>query len=209
MTKRLFIFISILAVGLLIISGCSREAKITKLVNIKKFEISPKKRLDKILVVGKPIMEKNRNDFEKYFSGRLNSRKTDAVPSYKVIPEMKNLSRDNIKEAAVKMSAEAVLATRVVGVDKKSVLIPQQMKVQIDDIATPGGMVMTMSPFIEGPNVKNYTNVRLETGLFETKTEKMIWSASSKIIAPDSVDEAIKDFSKAILMQLRIDGYVR
>jgi len=51
--------------------------------------------------------------------------------------------------------------------------------------------------------------VRLETGLFETKTEKMIWQASSKILNPDTVNEAIKDFSKAILRQLQEDGYVR
>lgn len=107
------------------------------------------------------------------------------------------------------MSAEAVLATRVVCVDKKSIIIPQQTRVQIDDIATPSGMQMSLSPFIEPAHIKDYSNVRLETGLFDTGIEKMIWSASSKNIAPDSVNEAIKDFSKAILMQLQIDGYVK
>ena len=109
MNKSLFIFLSMCILSLFIITGCSREAKITKLTNIEKFEFYSKGRLDKVLVVGKPIKEKNRNDFEKYFSSKLKSRKTDAIPSYKVIPEMKDLNRDRIKEAAVKMEAGAVL----------------------------------------------------------------------------------------------------
>lgn len=207
MHKNLFIIGSMLIISLMMITGCSREAKITKLSNIEKFEFYSKGRLDKVLVVGKPIQEKNRKDFEKDFSRKLKRRATDAIPSYEVIANMKDLNRDSIKKAAVEMKAGAVLVTRVVGLDDKSIVIPQRN--QVETYVTPRGTITTMTPFLEGPSIKNYTNVRLETALFETKTEKMIWTASSIIIAPDSVDEAIEDFSKAIVKQLQIDGFVR
>lgn len=207
MNKNQFIVVSMLIIILMMITGCSREAKITKLTNVEKFEFYSKGRLDKVLVVGKPIIEKNRKDFEKYFSRKLKRRATDAIPSYEVISNIKDLNRDSIKKAAVTMEAGAVLVTRVVGLDDKSIVIPQRN--QVETFVTPRGTFTTMTPFVEGPYIKNYTNVRLETALFETKTEKLIWTASSVIIAPDSVDEAIEDFSKAIIKQLQIDGFVR
>jgi hypothetical protein len=41
------------------------------------------------------------------------------------------------------------------------------------------------------------------------ESEKLIWAATSAIMNPDSADEAIKDFSKAIIQQLMKDGYIR
>ncbi len=205
--KQNFAVICLAVSVLLIITGCSREAKITKLNDIEKFEFYSKGRLDKVLVVGKPRIETSRKDFEDYFSRALEKRATDAVPSYKIIPDIQGLNRESIKEAAVKVQAGAVLATRVVGVDNKTVVMPQRASVDIYTTGR-GGTVM-MGPFIEGPYEKDVTVVRLETALFETQTEKMLWKATSKILNPDTVKEAIRDFSMAIIKQLQIDGYVR
>ncbi len=210
MGKKRLIVIGMLGISIIItlmIAGCSREAKITKLTDINKIEFYSKGRLDKVLVVGKPLKEQNRNDFEKYFSRKLKNRNTDAIPSFEVIADMKGLNTDSIKDAAVKIEAGAVLVTRVMGLDDKSIVIPPRN--QVETFVTSKGSFTTMTPFLEGPYVKNYTTVRLETALFETRTEKLIWSASSQIIAPDSVDEAIEDFSRAIVKQLQVDGYVR
>ncbi len=207
MKKYIFTIISIAIIGSLVFAGCSQEAKITKLKDVEKFEFYSKGRLDNVLVVGKPRLEEYREDFEDHFSRVLSRRGTDTIPSYEVIPDMQNLNRENIKAAAVKAQTGAVLATRVVGVDNTEVIVPQRASVDIYTNSR-GGTVM-MGPFIEGPYAKNVTMVRLETGLFETQTGKMIWKASSKILNPDSVNEAIKDFSKAIISQLRKDGYVR
>ncbi len=207
MKKNMFNFIALAIIGSLLITGCSQEAKITKLKDVEKFEFYSKGRLDNVLVVGKPRLEEYREDFEDHFSRALRRRGTDAIPSYEEIPDMQNLNRDNIKGAAVKAQTGAVLATRVVGVDNTEVIVPQRTSVDI--YTSPRGGTFMMGPFIEGPYAKNVTMVRLETGLFETQTGQMIWKASSKILNPDSANEAIKDFSKAIISQLRKDGYVR
>jgi hypothetical protein len=199
--------ISIGIIGSIVFGGCSREAKITKLKDVEKYEFYSKGRLDNVLVVGKPRIEKNREDFEDHFSRALRRRGTDATPSYEIIPDMNDLNRENVKNAAVKSQTGAVLATRVVGVDNTEVIMPPGTNVDIYMNAR-GGTIM-MGPFIEGPSAKDVTIVRLETGLFETQTGQMIWKGSSKILNPDTVNEAIKDFSKAIISQLQKDGYVR
>jgi len=207
MKKIIITIISMAIISSLLITGCSREAKITRLKDVEKYEFYSKGRLDNVLVVGKPRIEENREDFEDHFSRALRRRGTDAIPSYELIPDMQDLNRENVKNAAVKAQTGAVLATRVVGLDNTEVIVPPSTSVDIYTNAR-GGTVM-MGPFIGGPSAKNVTIVRLETGLFETQTGQMIWKASSKILNPDSVNEAINDFSKAIIRQLQEDGYVR
>jgi len=207
MRKQTIKIISMAIIGSLLLAGCSQEAKITKLKKVEKFEFYSKGRLDNVLVVGKPRIEENREDFEDHFSRVLSRRGTDTIPSYEMIPDMQNLNRENVKNAAVKAQAGAVLVTRVVGVDNTNVTMPG--RTTTDTYIGPRGGTIMMGPYVQGPYVKNVTMVRVEIGLFETKTEKLIWHASSKIMNPDSVNEAIKDFSKAIIWQLREDGYVR
>lgn len=204
MVKQTAMFL-VLAV---ILTGCWGGPHITHLVDVKAYEKPSQLSCKKILVVGKPIKEENRNQFETRFSAKLRKMRTDARPSHDYIPAMDDLNRDSIKEAAAQMAAGAVLATRVVGVDEKSVLIPQQMNVRMDPSPHGAGVGMTMTPFLEPAYVKDYTKVRLETGLFDVATEKMVWSASSIIVAPDSVKEAVRDFSKVIIERLSSDGYI-
>ena len=117
---------------------------------------------------------------------------------------MKDLNVENIARATDKAGIKAVLATKVVGVDEKNVNIPQS--IAYDEIITPYGVVMR--PYIEGPRVEKFIKVRLETGLFDMDRGKLIWVATSAIMNPGSADEAIKDFSKAIIQQLIKDGYI-
>jgi len=117
MRKYSVVIISLAIIGSLLFAGCSQEAKITKLKKVEKFEFYSKGRLDNVLVVGKPRVEKNRENFEDHFSRVLKRRGTDAVPSYKFISDFQDLNRETIKNAAVQAKTGAVLATRVVGVD--------------------------------------------------------------------------------------------
>ena len=183
MKKSIISIINMAIISSLLITGCSREAKITKLKKVEKFEFYSKGRLDNVLVVGKPRIEENREDFEDHFSRVLSRRRTDAIPSYEMIPDMQNLNRENVKNTAVKAQTGAVLATRLVGLNNTEVIVPQSTSVDIYTNAR-GGTVM-MGPFIGGPSAKNVTIVRLETGLFETQTGQMIWKASSKILNPE------------------------
>jgi hypothetical protein len=137
---------------------------------------------------------------------RSKKRKIDTIPSYTVIPEMKDLNRENIKQAATVAGVKTVLVSKVVGIDEKNVIFQQTPDYRYT--VTPHGMYMSAYTF-SGPRVEKFTQVRLETGLFEVESEKLIWAATSAIMNPDSADEAIKDFSKAIIQQLMKDGYIR
>jgi hypothetical protein len=64
------------------------------------------------------------------------------------------------------------------------------------------------SSFASFPEPFHFTKACLETGLFEVESAKLIWEATSAINNPDSLDEAIKDFTKAVIQQLEVGGYI-
>ena len=189
----------------LIIFGCATSPEITKIKGAWKYDQYSGGYIDQVLIVGKPRVEAVRVPFEDHLVKVFKKKKIDAIPSYTVLPEMKNLTRENIKQAADAAGVKTVLATQVVGVDEKEVLIRQSQ--QMEYIYTPNGMYMR--PYLDGPKVVNFKKVRIESGLFELENEKLIWAAESAIMNPDTADEAIKDFSKAIIQQLVKDGYIR
>lgn len=196
-------FSLIIFIGLTL-CGCAMNPELTKIKGVWKYEQYSGGYLDQVLIVGKPRMNAARIEYEDYIAGILRKRKIDSIPSYTLIPDMNDLNRDNIKGVADEKHIKTVLATRVVGVDEKDVLIPQSQKMEY--VYTPRGTFMR--PYLDGPQMVHATKVRLETGLFEVKSEKLLWSATSAIMNPETADEAIKDFTKAIVQQLMQDGFL-
>ena len=188
-----------------IMFGCAMGPQMTKIKGVWKYDQYSGGYLDRIMIVGKPRMDAARIEYEDYMIKILKKRSVETIPSYTVIPDMKDLNRESVKQAANAAGVKAVLATKVVGVDEKEVVVSQSQK--MDYVYTPNGVYMR--PYLDGPKVVNFTKVRVETGLFELESEKLIWAATSAIMNPESAEEAIKDFSKAIVEQLTKDGYIR
>ena len=189
----------------LIIFGCATTPEITKITDVKKYEECSGEYLDKIMIVGKPRSEDNRILYEDHITKALKKSKIDALPSYTVIPVMDDLNPENIKRASHVAGVKTVLVSKVVGIDENNVIFKQTVKQDM----VQRGSGMYMRTYVEPGRVEKYTKVRLETGLFDVESEKLIWAATSAIMNPDSADEAIKDFSLAIIQQLMKDGYIR
>jgi hypothetical protein len=204
--KKVYVSLSVLFFTYLCISGCATTTpEITKLTGIWKYDQYTGGYFDSMLVVGKPRIEVNRVLFEDHIAKQLTKREIKVTASHTVISDMKDLNYDSVVKAAKDSGVKAVLVTKVVGVDEKDVLFKQSLNYEYT--MTPYGM--QMRPYMAGPQLEKFTKVRLETGLFEVASESLIWAATSAIMDPDSADEAVKDFSAAILQQLTKDGYIR
>jgi|WetSurMetagenome_2_1015567.scaffolds.fasta_scaffold57086_3 hypothetical protein len=205
MKKKISAIIGSLVFVSLLIAGCATTPEITKLTGLWKYDQYSGGYVDKVLVVGKPRIEANRAPFENYIAKELAKRDIVVIPSHTMIPDMNELSYDSVKKAAIESGVKAVLFTKFVGIDEKDVVFKQSLNYEYT--MTPYGM--QMRPYMNGPRVETFTKVRLETGLFEVASESLIWAAESAIMDPDSADEAIKDFSAAIIQQLTKDGFVQ
>jgi hypothetical protein len=206
MNKRIVYFVFCVLIMLAMGLGCASEPKFTKLTGVWKFEQEYTIRPGKILVVGKLLNDSNRIPFEDFLTKELKIKNIDAYASYKPLPLEEDIVKEKVKTAARVMGVKSVLVTRVVSVDQKDVTVKD--KVSYDLYATTMHGAVMMGPYLEEPYEKTITIGQIETGLFDVESEKLVWSAKSRVIDADSIDAAIKDYSLAILNQLSVDKLI-
>ncbi|MBW1774457.1 MAG: hypothetical protein JRJ82_16435 [Deltaproteobacteria bacterium] len=154
-----------------------------------------------ILVIGVTDEKTIRRAFESKFVRRFKALGVDAVSSANAIStnELMKLDKAVILQAAHKYNSDSVLITRLMGVDEKTVYHRP---------AHYGGFYGYYGHYHGYMHSSAYqtsqTFYRLETVLYDVKTEKPIWSILSRTWDRDSarqiidevIDVAIKDMRK-------------
>jgi len=151
-----------------------------------------------ILVIAITGNEHNRRSFEKKFVAQLKSVGVDAISSEEAIPMPADLElkKETILNAVNQYENDAVIITHLIGKEEK-------------DIYTRGGSAhrgyygFYRSRYSDPGYSSTSTTVRLETNLYDVKTEKLIWSGQSKTWSKDSKDQIINDVIKAVINNLQ------
>jgi hypothetical protein len=167
------------------------------------------------MVVGVSEEGARRRLFEEVFVREFEKRGIEAVASFKVLGPDTRLTRAGVKAEADRLRVNAVLATRLTSAGKEETYQPPSVSTMPSDYARSldryfydfgygfGGH--STSP---GTQAKHYV-VRLETNVFDTDTEKLIWTASSQTVEPESIREIIESLCKNVMDRLHQDGLVR
>ena len=151
-----------------------------------------------ILVIAITGNEHNRRSFEKKFVAQLKSVGVDAISSEEAIPMPADLElkKETILNAVHQYENDAVIITHLLGKEEK-------------DVYTRGGSAhrgfygFYHNRYSDPGYSSTSTTVRLETNLYDVKTEKLIWSGKSKTWSKDSKDQIINDVIKAVINNLQ------
>jgi hypothetical protein len=154
-----------------------------------------------ILVIAITGNEHNRRSFEKKFVAQLKSVGVDAISSEKAIPMPPDLElkKETILAAVSQYENDAVIITHLIGKEEK-------------DVYTRGGSAhggyygfyRSRYSYAHDPGYSSTsTTVRLETNLYDVKTEKLIWSGKSETWSKGSKDQIINDVIKAVISDLQ------
>ncbi len=194
-TMKLFYSLSI--ISLLVVIACAT----TKLTSVWKDETYQRGPVKKVFVMGFAQKPAIRNLFEDEFVKQLKARGTDAVASYTVIPFDQMLEKETMVSKIKDLRTDAVLITRVVG----------RRGIRTYD---PGGTwydhYNKSFRYTQSPGYATEEDVAvLETTLYETRTEKLIWSAQSESLAMGVDRKRIRSFVKLMIEKLIEDKLVR
>ena len=171
----------------------------TELTQNKVDEVYKGKPVSDILVIAITGNEHNRRSFEKKFVSRLKSVGVDAISSEEAIPMPADLElkKEAILAAVNQYENDAVIITHLIGKEEK-------------DVYTRGGrrgfygFYSSRYSSARDPGYSSTsTTVRLETNLYEVKTEKLIWSGKSNTLSRDAKDQIINDVIKAVINNLQ------
>ena len=156
-----------------------------------------------LLVIGATEDENMRRSFEKKFVEKLEAAGIKAVESWSVMSKDQKIDKQTILSVVERTGADGVLLTYLVAVKEKDVTSPSVNYSPANDYR--GGTIPDLSslPGYGSSGTQYYSTrvkVRLETNLYDAKTEQKVWSAQSTTLNPKSdtalIDSVIEVFTK-------------
>jgi hypothetical protein len=146
------------------------------------------------LVIGVAERSESRRSFEEKFVAKLEANGVKGVESSAVMSADEKIDKETILAVVEKTGVNGVLLTYLVAVKEKELASPGPTYSRADDYH--GGSIPDLSSAREyRSGTQHYTTqvkVRLETNLYDAKTEQKVWSARSKTLNPKS-DRALMD----------------
>lgn len=157
-----------------------------------------------VLVLGVSKSEASRRVFEDGFSNALKAVGTGGAPSYNIIPAG-SVTNVQLSDAMEKTRSDAALVTRVLRVKKDVNVTP--------GFAGPGFYGRGFggyygSAWASAPDVNVYEVLTIESTLWNLKSDKPVWSATSEVTDPSSVAKATEELAKVLIGKMKADGVI-
>ena len=153
----------------------------------------------KLLVVGGTDDAANRRIYEDALVGALTRRGVDAVASHTLIPRESDVRRDKIVEAVKASGADGMIATRLIGVETRTTQVPGQATGQ------EGTDVFRYYSLLESQTIvrADYQVARLDSTVFDAKTEKMVWWGRSSAFPTEDITTLSRELSESLAKALK------
>jgi hypothetical protein len=154
-----------------------------------------------ILVIAITGNEDSRRSFEQRFVAQLEAAGVEAIASVDVIPMPADLEmkKETILDAVNQFGNDAVIITHLIGKEEKEVYSRTgPAHIGYYDFYHSRYMYAHTTGYSS-----TSTTLRLETNLYDVKTEKLIWSGQSKTWNKDSKNQIINDVIKVVINDLQ------
>lgn len=174
----------------------------TKLTSTQVDESFRGKPVSNILVIGVTYKDKEkvRRSFEDRFVAHFKAAGVGAISSGDAIsiPSDLMLKKEEVLKAVNKFNNDAVIITHVAGFEEEEIYTTARRS---------SGYYGYYGQIYAYANSSGYSSTntyyRLETNLYDVKTEKLIWSGKSETLNPDSTMQAIDDVIKVVIKDLQ------
>jgi hypothetical protein len=194
----------ILILGVFLATACAT----TQLTSVWK-DPSYQARPAKVMVIGVAKVPLNRRLFEDEFVKQLKTRGTEAIASYTVLADNQQDDQAAIAAKVKALGADTVLITRLVS--KKTV-----------QFYVPGTVYYPPPYYYNWPDYYGYgyrylyspgyvaedQYAVIETNLYETGTDKLIWAATSETSMNDADHKLIKSYIGIMVNTMAKNGLI-
>jgi len=159
----------------------------------------------KVFVIGLSARDITaRRIFEDVMVAKLTAAGVQAVPQWQYLKGDGPAAEGAVAAAVDATGADAVLMTRLVAIDRQVSLSPGIYPGP--GFGWYGPYAGWYSGWYAAPQVVQYDIVIAETTLFDTKTKRLVWSATSQTVDPASVQQEAPAFADTIIGALQKAG---
>ncbi len=165
--------------------------------------------LSSILVVGISESPEKQKLYEDTFVTLFQKKGIDAKAGYTEFRYDDAQTTDSILAQLQTVNAEALLVTHALGVNNESVYHPPRMEsVPHTYYDSFSGYYRTVYRYVHVPGyTSNHVVVRLETNLYDSATQELLWSAQSKSVDPASLEKLISELANEVTSELGTAGF--
>ena len=211
MNKNILILNSSIFLILITLLCCS-GAK-TEIIGEWQEENYQKGNIEKVLVLGifnkdKPLLRRN---FEDGMTKAFMNAGISATPSMDHIPYDQTIDSTTFEKYFKDLDIDAVVVSRLVGIDQsRNYKAGYLYTIPFNNYY---GFYGYYYAGIQYANSSGYLSqnvvVVLETNIYDTNNEKLIWSGISETVDPQKASDVIKSFGKELVSKLKREGYFK
>jgi hypothetical protein len=205
--KYFALILIVVSAGLFLITGCSS----TKLTAVwKEPTYTNNQPLKKIFVLGIFDRLSSRQVFENEIAELLKQSGTDAIVSLSVMPPNKEYKYNELQSKLESLNVDGILIVRLKELDKAL----QYMPGYFGFYGAPFGYYrhyyggywgFGMSPGY----VSEYNIYQIESNLYISKDDKLVYSAESRSVDPFSCEGMADDISKQLVNNMKANGLIK
>lgn len=167
------------------------------------------KPISSCMVVGIAMEPEKRDMYEDEMALALKRVGVRAVAGHSLVPAGREQDVEALRRAAREAGVQTVMLTYMRGVVEKDVQVePSSYEVRPVAVPLGNGYRMAYSHVHTTPVHQKMVTVRLKTDLYDVKTEKIIWSAATSTINPQSGRDVIASKCEALMKSLKKSGFV-
>lgn len=170
--------------------------------------------VDNILIIGVSDQPVLRRLFEDTFVKELAALGVSAKSSYRVLTEEQISSKDSLEAALREQSMDSVLVTRVIGVEEINTYTPPTYTYRHTPLHFDRHYRDYYSYFNHAAQVATpgywdkYDVLKLESNLYDSASQQLIWSVQSESFDPRSATQLIDDQITIAIKSLRNTGLI-
>lgn len=198
MRIKYFVFLALV----LLITSCSNTKVISswKQENLGKIYHHP-------MIIGVSDSQQTRQLYEKHFVEELAKKNITATPSYKLINSKQKINRDTVIEAVQGTDIDAALVTYLVSSETEVEYHESPLNVgysdESDDMRVSATLVSTRG------RATDSEIITLKNDLYDAKSKSLVWSAQTRSVAPESIDDVVIDVTSLLIQELIDDGMLK
>ena len=162
----------------------------------------------KILVIGLGENEPRVKLFEAAMAGEINKKKATAIPGSSIFAVGAPIDTTGGRRYVTENKIDLISVTRVVGISKELEFTPPTT--YYTPVAAYHGFYpyyYTAYAAVSTPGyLREYKVFTVETNVYSTKTEQLVWSGSSQTVDPASLNQAMGDVAFTLVNAMSRSG---
>jgi hypothetical protein len=159
------------------------------------------------LIIGISDSQQTRQIFEKHFVSELAKNNVTATPSYTLISSKQKMNRETVMKAIEGTEIDSVIVTYLVSSETEVMYhespLSQGYSGDPDSTKVSATLVSTRG------RTSSAEIITLKNDLYDVETKTLRWTAQTRTVAPESIDEVVTDVTELLVDRLISDGVLK